>query len=285
VGLLAVLALVLGVNNAGLRQFNLVADASGEAKLASYSADPATPPGWSVSYETAYTWAQPYFGDGSTWLRYQYVPTGTGGNLHANLPITADVVNTTSLESFSAYSVQACYNFHGYSIKNVAQVTLGGGIRGQTLSYSTSSDGDWSIVYWIWPVKDNANAAAGSTHYERVILYLQDTPQTSVHAPGVTTGIRNLDGSLNPADRHDARLIAERAYMVDFARQVIKAQTKVKVGSHYTTLAGAPGSSGLPFVRKRVVLPAAYLALTTNAERLAYRRAHPAQFVPQVVGK
>jgi exosortase/archaeosortase family protein len=287
VGLLLVVGLILGVNNNTLKQFNLVADASGEAKLASYSQNPATPTGWEVNYETAYTWAQPYFGDGSTWLRYEYTPTGTGGDLHANLPITADVVNTTSLESFSAYSVQACYNFHGYSIRDVAEVNLGGGIRGQALSYSTSTNGDWTIVYWIWPVKESAGSDSGGTHYERVILYLQNTPQTTVTAPGVVTGIKNLDGSLNPGDRNDARLIAERSYMVQFAKQVIIAQTKIKVGSKYTTVAATattPTTGSTP-VRTQVVLPAAYLALRTNAQREAYKKAHPEQFVPRPVGR
>jgi exosortase/archaeosortase family protein len=284
VGLLAVVTLILGVNNADLKQFNLVADSSGEAKLASYSNDPATPAGWQVNYETSYTWAQPYFGDGSTWLRYEYTPTGTGGNLHANLPITADVVNTTSLESFSAYSVQACYDFHGYSIRDVAQVSLGGGIRGQALSYSTSTDGDWTIVYWIWPVKQSSGTTSGSTHYERVILYLQNTPQTTVSAPGVTTGIKSLEGALNPDNREDARLITERSYMVQFARQVIQAQVRIKAGSKYTTVGYTP-IAPVASQKKQVVLPQAYLALHTNAQRLAYKKAHPEQFVPQVVGR
>jgi exosortase/archaeosortase family protein len=238
VGLLAVVALVLGANNTTLKQFNLVADASGEAKLAPFSAHPAAPKGWAVQYETDYTWAQPYFGDASTWLRYEYTPSGTAGDLHTDLPITADVINTTSLESFSAYNVQACYDFHGYNIRDVAQVTLGGGIRGQALSYSTGAHGDWPIVYWIWPVK--ARTSGGSTHYERVILYLQDTPGTVVHNPGKTTGISSLDGALNPDNRDDARLIAERTFMVRFARQVVQGQTKITAGSTLDSSTGLP---------------------------------------------
>ena len=219
IGLLAVVALVLGVNNTGLKSYDLVAGSTGEAKLASFSAHPASPAGWGVSYDTAYTWAQPYFGDSSSWLRYEYSPFGEGGNLHANLPITADVVNTTDLESFSAYNVQACYNFHGYTMRDVAQVSLGGGIKGQALSYDSGTHGDWTIVYWIWPVK-----GSGSTHYERVILYLQDTPGTQVSSPSSTAGISSLNGALDPGQVKDRRLIRERTFMVDFARQVVQAQ-------------------------------------------------------------
>ncbi|MDQ6782496.1 MAG: exosortase/archaeosortase family protein [Actinomycetota bacterium] len=221
-GVVAVTALVLGINNTGLKTFDLVANSAGEAKLASFSAHPASPTGWTASYDTAYTWAQPYFGDNSTWLRYQYFPSGGGaGNLHTNLPITADVVNTTNLESFSAYNVQACYNFHGYSIRDVAQVGLGGGIRGQALSYTTGGHGDWTIVYWIWPVKSR-----GTTHYERVILYLQDTANTAVSGPSGAAGITSLHGALDPSKARDRRLVDERSFMVSFARQVVQAQAQ-----------------------------------------------------------
>jgi hypothetical protein len=234
-----------------------------------------------VQYETDYTWAQPYFGDDSTWLRYEYFERGAGGDLHTNLPITADVVNTTSLESFSAYNVQACYNFHGYAMRDVAQVALGGGIEGQALSYSTGSNGDWTIVYWIWPVK--AKTAGGSTHYERVILYLQDTPSTQVKAPTVTSGIKSLDGALSPNNAEDARLIAERSFMVQFARQVVQAQAKLKPGSTLEATAGSSSNAAKPVTREEVVLPPAYLKLQTNAERVQYKLTHPNEFKPQAV--
>lgn len=221
-GVIAVLAVILGINNTGLRTFDLVANSTGEARLASFSAHPAAPAGWTSAYDTAYTWAQPYFGDASTWLRYQYFHSGSGaGNLQTNLPITADVVNTTNLESFSAYNVQACYNFHGYTMRDVAQVGLGGGIRGQALSYTTGGHGDWTIVYWIWPVK-----ASGTTHYERVILYLQDTPATAVSGASGADGIKSLQGSLDPTKIRDRRLVNERSFMVSFARQVVQAQAR-----------------------------------------------------------
>jgi len=230
IGMVAVAALVLGVNNTGLRSFDLVASSTGEAKLASFSAHPAAPAGWSTSYETAYTWAKPYFGDNSSWLRYQYSPSGNGfGNLHTNVPITADVVNTTNLESFSAYNVQACYNFHGYSIRDVADVNLGGGIRGQALSYATRGNGNWTIVYWIWPVK-----ASGTTHYERVILYLLDSSRTTVSSSDAATGVKNLRGALDATKARDRRLLDQRSFMVDFARQVVQAQTKVAPGSGFS---------------------------------------------------
>ena len=72
--ILAVAAIVLGVNNSSLRQFDLVANAVGEPRLASYTLNPATPAGWSVTFDTQYSWAKPYFGGSSTWYRYIYTP-------------------------------------------------------------------------------------------------------------------------------------------------------------------------------------------------------------------
>ncbi len=76
-----------------------------------------------------------------------------GGNLHTNVPVVADVINTPDLSTFSAYGVENCYQFHGYALADVAQVGLPGGITGQAMSYTSQQFGSWSIVYWIVPVK------------------------------------------------------------------------------------------------------------------------------------
>jgi exosortase/archaeosortase family protein len=226
IALLAVVGVVVGVTNSNLRSYDLVASATGEPKLASYLAYPASPSGWSATFDTQFDWAKPYFGETSSWYRYSYTSNvGGGGDLQANLPITADVVNTSNLFSFSAYGVEACYRFHGYSLQDVAQVSLGGGITGQALSYNTKNHTDWSIVYWIWPIK-NGN----STRYERVILYMLNTGGGSLRAPSVT-GLTNLHGSLSPTDQAQRRLIAVRAFLVSFAREVIKGQASVAQGA------------------------------------------------------
>ena len=44
------------------------------------------------------------------------------------------------------------------------------------LSYASANGfEDWTIVYWIWPVK-----MASGTRYERIILYLQNTADATV---------------------------------------------------------------------------------------------------------
>ena len=231
-GLVALGALILGVTNANLRTYNLVANAAGEPTLASYSLNPGAPRGWTAEFSTTYTWATPYFGKSSTWYRFLYTDGPNDGGLSSSFPITADVINTTDLNSFSAYGVQACYRFHGYTLRDVANADLGLGIKGQALSYSTSSHGDWTLVYWIWPVRSN-----GATHFERVILYIQDTAVTSTHTPGPVHGISSLQGALDPRNRFDRVLIQDRAFLIQFARQVVTAQRSLTPGSQLAQLA------------------------------------------------
>ncbi len=267
VAILAVVAVILGVNNSSLRQYDLVANAVGEPRLASYTLNPATPTGWSVTFDTEYDWAKPYFGGSSTWYRYVYTPVAGGaaaggGLLHSSAPVTADVVNSSDLNSFSAYGVQACYTFHGYSLRDVADARLANGIRGQTLSFDTSGGNDWSIIWWIWPVKSTVGTG---TRYERVILYIQNSIGTVVSGPQVP-GLTNVQGGLNPVNAEDQRLITERAFLVQFADEVIGGQARMAVGSVNSSLAtelavGNPNSNPVSTVSQRAA-----------AERIKARR-------------
>ena len=240
IAVVLVAATVIGVSNAGLRAYDLVAGATGEPKLASYLAYPASPAGWKANFSAEYDWAKPYFGESSTWYRYSYTSTLSGGDLHASLPVIADVIDTKDLFSFSAYGVEACYRFHGYSLRNVVQVSLGGGIAGQALSYAAKNHGDWSIVYWIWPVKSGS-----STRYERVILYMLNSSDGTVSTRGIG-GVTNVRGSLNPKDATQNRLIAVRSFLVTFAREIVRAQVNVAQGSVLSRPVQRP--SKVPFI-------------------------------------
>jgi exosortase/archaeosortase family protein len=217
--LVAVAALVLGLADTGLRSYNLVADASGEPKLAGYLTLPLAPDGWKSRLDNVFDWAKPLFGDDSTWYRYILLPGG-GGDLRAAYGVTLDVIDTGDLQSFSAYGVEACYQFHGYSLRDVSEAKLAGGISGQTLSFTAGPHQSWSIVYWIVPVK-----AGQSIRYERMVLYLLNAPGGS----GVTlprdVRIRNLAGSLgtSPVDRE---LEANRTFLVAFADELLRAQAR-----------------------------------------------------------
>jgi hypothetical protein len=216
----AIAALVVGVSNVGLRNYNLVAGVTGQAKLSAYISDPAAPPGWLEQYDTSYEWAKPLFGDTSVWNRYILRSSGPGP-LRTNVPVVADVINTPDLSSFSAYGVENCYTFHGYALADVAQVSLAGGITGQAMSYTSQQFGSWSIVYWIVPVK----MAGGGTNYERIVLYVQNSGQGAV-VKGLTAGdtIHNIGGNLNPSSRTDRALINNRTFLVAFAKGLIDTQ-------------------------------------------------------------
>lgn len=217
-------AVALSVADSGLRVYNLVANSSGEPTLTALTgADSrvAAPPGWTGSYEAQFDWAKPYFGDDSTWYRYAYV-AAPGAPVYSSIPVTVDVINTTDLDSFSAYGIIACYTFHGYQLQDVADVNLGGGITGQTLSYTAGSNGSWTIVYWIVPVK-NGN----QTHYERVVVYLINGVGGTIRYPASTPGVHNLSGSLNGVTSPQTRLLQRnRNFVVAFAQSLIRSQAR-----------------------------------------------------------
>ena len=236
VAIVVVAALVIGISNVGLRTYNLVAGVAGQAKLTAYIQGPVAPSGWHSQYETSFEWAKPLFGDTSIWNRYILHAEG-GGTLHTNVPVVADVINTPDLSSFSAFGVEDCYTFHGYPLADVTQVALVGGVTGQAMSYTSQQYGSWSIVYWIVPVKMDD----GSTSYERIVLYVQNSGQ-GVLVKGLTTGdsLRNIGGSLNASNEADRALINNRTFLVAFADQLLYAQA-----SRSTTANANAGSNGV----------------------------------------
>jgi exosortase len=237
-GILLVSAVALSVNNSSLRSYNLVASATGEPKLGSFLADPADPRGWTATFETEYTINKPLFGEDSRWFRYLYLPTSpTSSSLHSSLPVTADVIDAGSLSGFDEYGVTACYTFHGYTLRDVSTVDLGDGVTGQALSYSgETAVQNWSIVYWILPV-----ATGSGTRYERVILYLQNTPSGTVSLSPTAPGAAQLAESLKGVDPTQERLLTNQAFLVAFARQVIAGQIHQDDTGVFINSVQAPG--------------------------------------------
>lgn len=225
----AALGVVLSVTNTKLKSYDLVSNALGSPKLASFASNPAKPAGWSPYRSATYTWAKPYFGETSLWHRYTYArvqaqPTG----LESQLPITADVIQTSNLRSFSAYGVEACYKFHGYKLRDVAQVDLGNGVSGQALSYANAkAKQDWTVVYWIWPVRGGLEG--DSTRYERVVLYLRNTGASAIAAPAAADNVKSLTNRLDGAGV-DRRLLDVRSFLVAFASDVIQRQGDIGGG-------------------------------------------------------
>jgi hypothetical protein len=219
VSLVLVLGIIAGFSNVGLQSYNLVADVSGSPKVISYINDPVTPVGWTSRYQTTFKWAAPLFGEQSVWNRYELYP-GVGGDLQARTQIIADVIDTPDLQTFAAFGVEQCYQFHGYSLANVSQMSLTGGITGQSLAYTSQQFGSWTIVYWILPVKRGA-----STVYERVVLYVQNQHGLIAQATrGQQAGIRSQAGVVGSNSSKQVVLLQNQDFLVAYAREMIRDQ-------------------------------------------------------------
>lgn len=217
VTLVLVIAILLGASNVGLQTYNLVADVSGAPKVISFINDPVTPVGWTSRYEATFQWATPLFGEQSTWNRYELYP-GIGGNLQAHTDVIADVIDTPDLQSFAAFGVEQCYQFHGYTLNNVTQVSLPGGITGQALAYNSQQYGSWTIVYWILPVKRGANDV-----YERVVLYVQNAHGViATSTRGQRAGIRTQLGE--GANAQQVVQLQNEDFLEGYAREMINDQ-------------------------------------------------------------
>lgn len=233
--LVALVAAPLTVANSRLRSYDIVANAVGTPKLASFSSFPATPDGWRVEKSAEYDWARPYFGASSTWLRYTMFPGAGGLALSSDQAVTADVISTSNLRSFSAYGVEACYRFHGYKLRGISSVALGGGVDGQALSFYNGRQRQlWTVVYWIWPVRHGE-----AVRYERVTLYIQGTAGTTFD--GRTLAAAAPGPRATDADAVDRHVEQVRSFLVRFARQVVRTQATVEPG---TTL--PPSTPALP---------------------------------------
>jgi len=217
--LVLVLGIIVGFSDVGLQSYNLVEDVSGSPKLVSFISDPMTPLGWTSRYETTFNWAAPLFGEQSVWNRYQLYP-GIGGDLQARTDMVADVIDTPDLQTFAAFGIEQCYQFHGYSLANVTNVSLPGGITGQSMAYTSQQYGSWSIVYWIIPVK-----SGGNTVYERVVLYLQNRTGIVAEATrGQQAGISNQAGVLGSDNSKQVVLLQNQDFLVAYAREMIRDQ-------------------------------------------------------------
>jgi exosortase len=273
--LLATAVLVAG-GNSRLRYFDPVANAAGEPKLASYLANPATPVGWTPAFQTEYLTSKSLFGGSSRWFRYLYSPTAPAhANLQSTLPVTADVVDAHGLAGFDAYGITACYSFHGYKLRDVGAVELGNGITGQALSFAGghSHTQDWSIVWWIWPVR-----TGDGTRFERVVLSLQNTAAGRVTAP--------IGSAIPPAttDAVTRRLAVNRAFLVAFGREIVAGQSRLTDFDVRVTTEATPGSERAAWLAHEAphaksstlpsgVVPGGVVASgATGAEGAAWRR-------------
>ncbi|MCW2573069.1 MAG: Exosortase/archaeosortase family protein [Frankiales bacterium] len=221
--LLLATALFMGVANAGMRQYQLVAGDLGAARLASFTTSPAVVPGYAVANVASYPWSKRFFGGDSTWLRYSYYSTAG----LTSSAITADVVSTTALGRFSDYGIEACYKFHGYDVSGERSFDLGGGVTGSVLTYHNAKQHmQWNVVYWIWPVKSDKG-----NRFERVVLLMPGKASVRTMPGGgpeprtdPVSSLGQQSYAVSAAARASSvtSLDAGRRFLVDFARDLVR---------------------------------------------------------------
>ena len=231
-GLVTAVALFMGVANAGMRDYELVAGDLGAARLQSFADSPAVVPGFQVTPTASYPWAQRFFGKTSTWQRYTYSPASTTNFIVGSSPVIADVITTDQLSRFSAYGIEACYAFHGYEIRDTSSYDLGGGVTGNTITYYNPKQKlEWNAAYWIWPVKKGTK-----TVYERVVMLMPSTAavQTLAAGPQAKTDlVRGIGLNIYSASKalrgsepaRDEKASSARQYLVDFSRQLVRSRS------------------------------------------------------------
>jgi len=252
--LVAGLACVGYFANSTLRSFDLVVTSLGAPRLTSFSDNPTSPTGWDVTKTDTYTWAKPFFGEDSTWYRYEFTWNGDPkADLRSNQAVISDVINTSDLSSFNTYGIEACYRFHGYKLHSIATVDLGAGVTGNVLTYyNTALRSDWTTLYFHWPVK----TASGKTRYERVTLMLVNTTDATFSGPSLGSsvvralglGVQNaVSGKTSPID---AQFAKTKTFLIEFAHELILKQaalpgtrtTSPSLGSPATVVAAAASS-------------------------------------------
>ena len=157
-------AVLLGATNAAYARFDAISNGLGDARLGSFDVRGLELPGWSSRFIAAFPQAQQYFGSSATWDRMSYW-AGPAAALSSSRSIYLDVITTDDPGTFTAYGLQACYQFHGYDIASVTSTDVGAGVQGQLIDYvNTKLHADWSALWWEWPYNDGLR-----TRYERVV--------------------------------------------------------------------------------------------------------------------
>jgi hypothetical protein len=152
------------------------------------------------------------------------------------------VINTSDVTSFSTYGIEACYRFHGYKLRSIRTVDLGGGVTGNVLAYyNTATRSDWTTVYWHWPVK----TSSGKTRYERITLMLVNTSQTSFSGPGIgsstarSVGLSLQNAIANNGGSVDAHFARTESFLIQFAHAIIERQAAASAAVKAGPLAAA----------------------------------------------
>jgi exosortase len=170
----AVLAIVVGVANAGYARYEAIVDSTGSARLTPFDVRTARVPDWETALVATYEEGKPFFGQSSTWDRMLYSSTPRA-SLRSSVPIYVDAIDTEDFNSFAAYGLEACYRFHGYRVEFQGPVDVGRGVSAAVIDYHGPKDNvDWTALWWEWPYHVGAK-----TMYQRVVLFVANGPNAT----------------------------------------------------------------------------------------------------------
>lgn len=225
---LVAVSILGGTFDRRLTQYDPISSSVGTPRLATFSKVATRTPGFFAEPVASLNEGKRFFGEDSSWIRYSYAGLGVDG-LRSNVPVLADVINSSDLQSFSDFGIEACYRFHGYGPQGVRRVDLGNGVAGTVLGWTETTQGlRWTGVYWIWPIR-----AGTAVRYERVVMMLSDSRSARIEAPEVTSdtaadfAIRTEELVRGGASTSmDQREQDRRAFLVEFSRRVIASSTE-----------------------------------------------------------
>jgi hypothetical protein len=160
------LAILLAVPDASFAHYDSLVDAFGAPQLGAIDPTAVTVGGWESAPSSSFDQATAYFGANATWQRVPFSTTSPVTTPGAPTSVYLDVIRTDDAGTLSAYGVEACYNFHGYSQVIGGSSDVGAGVQASVAGFRSPISGtDWSILWWEWPFN-----AGGQTRYERLVL-------------------------------------------------------------------------------------------------------------------
>lgn len=213
VGLTAGIALALAAVNAGYTRYEPLTNGLGSARLATFDVQRASDINWQSSFVASFSGGQQFFGDTSTWVRYQYVST-PAAELESGAPIYLDAISVDDPNALIAFGLEDCYRFHGYRVEAQHPVELAPGVNGEVISYHNPKQGaDWSALWWEWPYEEG-----GRTRYQRLVLFISDGPRADY---------KGVIARSEPGDR----FATTEAFLAALGRSLVAQQLASEVGA------------------------------------------------------
>jgi exosortase len=202
-------AVVLGVSNAAFARYETISSGLTDARLGAFDVRTAQVPGWETNFVARFIQVRQYFGPTSTWERMMYLPTDVA-SISSTKSVYVDVITTDNPNTLTAFGLEACYVFHGYTIQSITTVDVGAGVRGQVIDYTNAkADADWSALWWEWPYTED-----GQTRYERIVVFMANGPRAEYHGIDQTASIGTQAPRFESTDR----------FLVTLGRAIVRSQ-------------------------------------------------------------